>query len=145
MNTLIFYNLLIYLLIRFIGLGIAVDLYHKTKEFRFKFPIIGWACMIVASFASLYLGLLTNINLIEFFLFLNNLFVSLGIILFIWWIFTYFLEVPNRLFYSLLISIIIFLLIIFYAVNYRFAINLAVIIVIIALSSIYIVPLLKRK
>ncbi|TFG06479.1 MAG: hypothetical protein EU539_07550 [Promethearchaeota archaeon] len=126
-------------------MGIAVDLYHKTKGFRFRFPIFGWSCMVIASLASLYVGLITNNDLIELFLFFNTLFVSLGIIFFIWWIFTYFLEVPNRVFYFLLISMVFFLIIIFYATNYRLAINFAVSIVIVMLSSLYVIPFLKWK
>jgi len=145
MNILLFYNLLIYLIIRSLGLGISIDFYFNRKETRFQLAILGWGSWVIASVSSI-LAVFTDIDfIIELLLFLNSLFVSLGTILYIWTIFSYFLEVPKRIFISLLIILIIFLPIIFILVNYKLAINLTVIITTILLFSVYIVPIWKWK
>ncbi|MFX1390918.1 MAG: hypothetical protein ACFE9Z_12710 [Promethearchaeota archaeon] len=145
MIILISYNLLIYLLLRCVGFGIAVDFYITTKESRFKLAVLGWGFWVIASISSVASGLIDDNNIIELLLFLNAFFVSLGTIFYIWLIFTYFLEIPNKIFYFLLAFLIILLLITYIFINYKLALNLAVFSVSIILLSVYIVPLLNWK
>lgn len=145
MNALVFYNLLIYFVVRIIGFGIAVDFYYNTKQTRFKLAVIGWGFWVIASISSIYSGFFIDQGIIELLLFLNTLFVALGTILYIWVIFSYFLEVPKKLFLFILMFLTILLSIIFFTGNYRLAVNLARSLISIILFSIYIVPVLKWK
>lgn len=145
MDALIFYNLVIYLLLRCIGFGISLDFYHNTKETRFKLAIMGWGFWVVASVSSISSSFISDELIIGLFLFLNALFVAIGTIFYIWTIFTYFLEVPAKVFISMIVFLLIFLSLIYFIVSYQLAINLAVSLVSIILLSVYIVPALNWK
>jgi len=65
MNDLAFYSLIIYLVIRVIGLGIALDFYYNTRNSRFKLAILGWGLWVIASISSISSGFYLNQNIIN--------------------------------------------------------------------------------
>ncbi|MFX1337036.1 MAG: hypothetical protein ACFFDK_00350 [Promethearchaeota archaeon] len=145
MNDLAFYSLLIYLVIRVIGLGIALDFYYNTRQSRFKLAILGWGFWVIASISSVYSALVFDQSTIELLLFINTLFVSLGAIIYIWVIFSYFLEVPQKLFLFISVFVTILFSTIFIMLSYRLAVSLARTSINFTLFSIYIVPLLRWR
>jgi hypothetical protein len=145
MDILLIYNLVIYLILRCLGFGISLDFYYNTRQSRFKLALIGWGLWVLASVLSTLSGFISNYLFIDLFLFLNSFFVALATIFYIWTIFTYFLDVPDKPFIIALISLTVVLLVSYIAFNYSTAINLAVIIVSFILLSVYIVPILNWK
>jgi hypothetical protein len=145
MDILLIYNLVIYLILRCLGFGISLDFYYNTRQSRFKLALIGWGLWVLASVLSILSGFISNYLFIDLFLFLNSFFVALATIFYIWTIFTYFLDVPDKPFIIALISLTVVLLVSYIAFNYSTAINLAVIIVSFILLSVYIVPILNWK
>jgi hypothetical protein len=143
MNDLAFYSLIIYLVIRVIGLGIALDFYYNTRNSRFKLAILGWGLWVIASISSISSGFYLDQNIIEFLLFINTLFISLGVIIYIWVMFSYFLEVPKRIFISIFVFVTIFFSIFFFIVGYRLAVNVIRTSTNFSLFSLYIVPLFR--
>ncbi len=145
MDPLAIYNLLIYLVIRIIGFGIAIDFYYNSKEARFKLTVIGWGLWIIASIFSVYSGFFSVQNIIDLLLFLNTLLVRLGTIIYLWVVFSYFVKVPKKTFLCLLLGLTIFLPIITFSTNFDLATNIARFFVNFLLFSLFIVLLIRRK
>lgn len=145
MDILLFYNIIIYLILRSAGFGISLDFYHKTRQDRFKLGIVGWGLWILASILSIISSIISNEFMIEFLLFLNSFFVAIATIFYIWMIFSYFLKVNSKIFIGILGSLSTVLLIAYLVAGHDLAINLAVTIVSMILLSVFIVPAWYRK
>ena len=145
MDILLFYNLVIYLILRCVGFGISLDFYFNTRQARFKLALSGWSLWVLASILSITSSFITNDFLLGLFLFLNSFFVAIATIFYIWTVFTYFLNVPKKPFIITLVSLTSLLLLAYFVFDYSLAINLAVSIVSIILLSVYIVPILRWK
>lgn len=145
MNDLILVCLIIFIIVRVIGLAVSLDFYYDTRKNKFKIFSIGWVLWILAAFMPIYSTLVKDPRLVELLLVLNILFASLGAIFYGWGIFKYFLEVPVKVMIALIIISIAVPLLLFVTISYTAAIIFSVIIFNSLFFSAYIIPPFKKK
>ena len=145
LNNLVLLCLLIFIVIRAIGLGISVDFYYDTKQEKFILLGIAWALWILAALMPIYSNLVKDTGLVEFLLLLNVLFFLLGGIFCIWGLGKYFLSVPAKLMGSLIIISIALPFLVLLTIGYFAAMVFSAIFVYGLLITTYIIPPLKKQ
>jgi len=145
MNDLILVFLIIFIIVRVIGLAVSLDFYYDTRKNKFKIFSIGWALWIIAAIMPIYSTLVKDAFLVDLLLVLNVLFFSLGALFYGWGIYKYFLTVPVKIIESLII-ITIAATILFWLIIGKSAVLIFLAIFIYALLiSTYIIPPFKKE
>ncbi len=107
MYILVFYSLLLFTCIRFVGLLVSLDFYFNTKDKKFIYIILSWFFFAFAGIFPILMDNMTLLELSNLFLFLNGLFAALGSVFMVFGLFSYFLTVNKKLIVGLCISVIV--------------------------------------
>ncbi len=128
MNDAVFLSNILLMCFRAIGLGVAYEFYHDTKDLKFRSLLIGWSLWILGTTFPIYLYFYENSNLSELLYVLNAVFISLGGIFIVKGIFSYFLDIPIKFYLFLILITPIIPIILFIYTNYRLAVAFSLII-----------------
>ena len=135
MNDLAFYSLLLFIIIRTIGLAISIDYYYSTKKKSYIYFSIGWFFLIVAAICPIISEFSYDISLSEFFLVMNGTSASLGIAFIAMGTLSTFVQIPFKAFFSLVIALTIIPLILLTTGTYKTALNFAIM----SINSLYVI------
>ncbi|OLS26689.1 MAG: hypothetical protein HeimC3_07910 [Candidatus Heimdallarchaeota archaeon LC_3] len=108
MNILTSYSLIILIGLRFIGLTNGTEFFRNTKEQRFILLITGWVSWIVAGVIPIMADLVIDTYQKELLLLMNIIFFSIGVVLLLSSIISYFYPVSTPLVIAVCSGIICF-------------------------------------
>jgi hypothetical protein len=145
MNDLVLLSLIIFIFVRVIGLGIAIDFLNGTKAEKFKFLALGWFFWILAALTPIFSNLVENIYLEEFLLVLNAFLATLGSFLYLWGFLKYFMTVSFKKMVSLIIIFIISTVLFFLITDYSVTITFCAVFMNLVLISFCVIPPIKKK
>jgi len=145
MNDLVLLSLIIFIFVRVIGLGIAIDFLNCTKAEKFKFITLGWLFWILGVLAPIFSNLVENVYLKEVLLVLNAFLVALGTIFLLWGFFKYFMTVSFKKMVSLIIIFIISTFLFFLITDYTVTITFCALFMNLILISTFVIPPIKIK
>jgi hypothetical protein len=145
MNDLVLLNLIIFISVRAIGLGISIDFLKSTKTDKFKFLTLGWFFWILAALTPIISNLVENIYLKEFLLVLNAFLATLAAILYLWGFLKYFMTVSFKKMVSLIIIFIISAVLFFLITDYTVTITFCALPMNLTLISTFVIPPIKKK
>ncbi len=145
MNDLVLLSLIVFIFVRVIGLGISIDFLYGTKAEKFKFLALGWLFWILGGLPPIFLNLVENIYLKEFFLVLNVFLTTLGVFILLWGFLKYFMTVSFKKMASLIIIFIIVTVLIFLITDYSVTITFCALFINLILISFFVIPPIKKK
>ncbi|NHI92821.1 MAG: hypothetical protein EAX96_10000 [Candidatus Lokiarchaeota archaeon] len=143
MNEILLYNLMIILAIGIIGTGISINFYFETKRKLFKYCIPGWIIFSLGYLSPIISIFFNNIIVDQILFLFYGIFASIGVYIIAIGTISYFIEVSLKIalipcYFFICTSIILYLIF-----GIHSALNLSLIYFGVALTSVYIVPLLK--
>ena len=145
MNDLALYSLLLFIIIRTIGLAISIDYYYSTKKIIYVYFSIGWFFLIVAALCPIISEFSYDVVLSELFLVMNGTSASLAIAFIAMGTLLTFVKIPFKAFFSLIIALII-IPIIFLTIGYfKTALNFAIISINFLYIIAFVLPIFRVK
>jgi len=145
MNILVFYSLLLLLFVKLIGLGVCINYYYDTRKKPFIYFILGWMISALATVFPLFSENAGNSFLMEVFLVINALLISIGMIFILKGLFSYFIQVKYNYFTIMILILIIGSVLIFILIGYETVIIFSVLTINLILITAFITPLFKFK
>lgn len=145
MNDLVLLCLIFFMCVRIIGLAVAIDYFHDTKDNKFIYIIIGWIFWIIASLFPIFSSIVENNNIKELYLVLNALFGLIGGIFYTWGFFRYFIILQFKKMVLLVAVSILLPISLYFLINFRVAIQLSAAFVNFLILATYIFPRLYVK
>jgi hypothetical protein len=145
MNDLVLLSLIIFILVRAIGLGISIDYLKVTKADKFKLLTLGWLFWILGALPPVFSNLVEDIYLKEFLLVLNAFLATLATIFYLWGFLKYFMTVSFKKMVSLIIIFIIITVLFLLNTDYIVTITFCALFINLMLISTFVIPPIKKK
>jgi len=145
MNDLAFYSLLLFIIIRAIGLAISIDYYYTTKKNIYIYYSIGWFFLIVAAISPIISELFYDSFLSELFLVMNGTSASLGIAFIAMGTLLTFVQVPFKPFFILIVALTIIPIIFLTSGFFKIALNFAIVSINLLYIIAFVLPIYRVR
>ncbi|MFX1320540.1 MAG: hypothetical protein ACFFAQ_02740 [Promethearchaeota archaeon] len=145
MNVMAFNSLIILTIIRIIAVIVSFDFFYDNKKKEFIYLIIGWFSWVIAGVLTIIGAVLEEGNFLENYVFFNSIFAALAGLYILAGVFSYFIEIQNKIIVILTILIVILPLILFIFIGKNIGSLFASSVLILSIISIYLVLFLRFK
>jgi len=145
MHVITQFGILLLISLRVFGLIIAIEFLHDLKESKFKILIIGWIIWILAGCSALLSGIFETQLLIDIFLLINGIFMSIALLFVMIGLFSYFRDLSGKTLVLLCIAFISIPLFAFLLRLYSITFNFLSIFPFLIVVVYGTLPLKKRK